>query len=727
MTNPSRFRWTVLVSLACHAAGMGDLEILPYILTNLGMSKDKVAHYRVLKAENCAGDITNEVGLDAQCHVKGIYLRHSGLVGYLVPEIGHLKEVEDIDLRDNGLSGSIPKEIKQLKVLAHLDLSCNQFTGEIPPMPAQLEELYLFNNLLSGSVRIGHLERLEYLDLAGNQLTDFPDFEDMPLLLELRMSRNRIRGPLPQLCDKDNRILQHVELDSNQLTGTLEILENCTALYYLNLAFNQLEGELPRLGGGISWLLLNDNLLNGTIPEEIIGKLDELERLELQNNSFTGRIPENLGVLKWLKRLDLSNNRFFGPVPKSLANLKDLTTLRLSSNALSGLLPDVTNLVGLQHVHLGHNGFKGEFPRAFCAMPNLESLHLRGNSFEGDLPEECFREASNFSNLKELLLNNNFFTGQIPHVAHLPNLTVLTMHRNWFQGDLPDLNRTSNLSVLTFHDNRLNGSIRALDLHYSCMDDTQFQFSGHSCEDVGAAVERWREWWRFKNGCEIFSTEYKVDIGLLLRHCPWTCNACDTGALKPKATFHANRLSCKVPTRVTESNQSVTALVVMGNMLGRGEKLDAAWILKAEQQEFLYFSAEKWKKHKKIAMLFSILALLSSIAASSFIRGLRARRQQGSESARIAEAYFQALLITSCIAIFSLLLLPAYLFGSNYYRCGQEFSRMTAAYLDRSPMSERLVVLCWCCLAVVFRVAAMTFPKLEVLAQRHLRRGLRWE
>ena len=726
MTTRSRFRWTVLILLACHAAGTGDLEILPYILTSLGMSYDKVAHFRALKEKDCAADINDEVGLDAECRVKGIFLQHKGLAGHLVPEIEHLKEVEDIDLRDNALSGSIPKEIGALKALAHLDLSCNQFTGEIPAMPAQLEELYLFNNLLSGSVRIGYLERLEYLNLAGNQLTEFPDFEDMPHLLDLRMSRNQIKGPLPQLCDSEDPILQHVELDSNQLTGTLEILENCAKLFFLNLAFNQLEGELPRLRGGLRWLLLNDNLLNGSIPEETIGWMDHLERLELQNNSLTGRIPENLGVLKWLKKLDFSDNRLFGPVPKSLANLQNLKTLRLSGNKLSGLLPDVPNLVALQHVHLGHNGFKGEFPRAFCSMPNLESLHLRGNRFFGDLPQECFHEASNnFSNLKELLLNNNLFTGQIPPLAHLPKLTVLTMHRNQFRGDIPDLNRTSNLSVLTFHNNWLNGSIRALDLHYSCMDDTQFQFSGHSCEDVALAIELWREWWRFENGCEIFSTEYKVDVGLLLRHCPFTCGACDSGGLKPKATFHANRLSCELPSRVASNESNVIALVVMGNMLGRGEKLDAPWVFKAEQQELLYFSAEKWKKHKKIAVLFSVLLLLSSIAAGSFIRGLRARRRQGSEAARIAEAYFQALLITSCIAIFSLLLLSAYLYGSNYYVCGQEFSRITAAYLDRSPMAERLVVSCWCCLAVLFRLAAMTFPKLEVPAARHVRQSLR--
>ncbi|XWS09187.1 hypothetical protein CRYUN_Cryun40dG0064300 [Craigia yunnanensis] len=51
--------------------------------------------------------------------------------------------------------------------------------------------------------------------------------------------------------------------------------------------------------------------------------------LDLSNNSFNGRIPEEIQNLKSLKGLNLSHISFFGPIPVALGNLNDLASLDL--------------------------------------------------------------------------------------------------------------------------------------------------------------------------------------------------------------------------------------------------------------------------------------------------------------------------------------------------------------------------------------------------------------
>ena len=49
--------------------------------------------------------------------------------------------------------------------------------------------------------------------------------------------------------------------------------------------------------------------------------------LALNDNSFTGRVPESLADLEDLKILTLGNNNLKGSLSKDVCNLKDLETL----------------------------------------------------------------------------------------------------------------------------------------------------------------------------------------------------------------------------------------------------------------------------------------------------------------------------------------------------------------------------------------------------------------
>ena len=59
----------------------------------------------------------------------------------------------------------------------------------------------------------------------------------------------------------------------------------------------------------------------------------------LENNSFSGGIPLELGQLSELRELRLGGNSLTGPVPDTIGNLVKLNTLYLFGNALADGCP----------------------------------------------------------------------------------------------------------------------------------------------------------------------------------------------------------------------------------------------------------------------------------------------------------------------------------------------------------------------------------------------------
>ena len=96
---------------------------------------------------------------------------------------------------------------------------------------------------------------------------------------------------------------------------------------------------------------LGDNQLTGPIPPEL-GRLTNLERLQLFENQLSGPIPPELGQLTNLVTLNLFDTRLSGPIPPELGQLTRLTSLWLTGNQLSGPIPvelgDLTELTFLR-------------------------------------------------------------------------------------------------------------------------------------------------------------------------------------------------------------------------------------------------------------------------------------------------------------------------------------------------------------------------------------------
>ena len=98
----------------------------------------------------------------------------------------------------------------------------------------------------------------------------------------------------------------------------------------------------------------DQNVLSGSIPKEIFN-LKNLERFEIQSNSFTGTIPTEIGKWESAAFIILSHNLLKGAIPKELKNLHKVEYLHLHDNFLTGAAP---NMAKLQELRRSSNGLE---------------------------------------------------------------------------------------------------------------------------------------------------------------------------------------------------------------------------------------------------------------------------------------------------------------------------------------------------------------------------------
>lgn len=212
------------------------------------------------------------------------------------------------------------------------------------------------------------------------------------------------------------------------------------------------------------------------------GFTEELvHRLELSNNGLAGRLPSELSLLHRVTHLitpfnaGLTSNESFlavrglanlqhiemqycsltGKVPDYLGDLRSLTSIGFGNNFLDGLLPqNFFQLTNLELLGLDDNGFTGPVS-SFSSFSNMQSLYLEDNAFMGPLTEALISE---WPSMVELDLSSNQLDGPIPaNIWDMPNLEVLDLHDNDFIGFIPDIPSVhANLFFLALHDNNLD-------------------------------------------------------------------------------------------------------------------------------------------------------------------------------------------------------------------------------------------------------------------------------
>ncbi|XVE84707.1 hypothetical protein DITRI_Ditri17bG0034900 [Diplodiscus trichospermus] len=251
-----------------------------------------------------------------------------------------------------------------------LDIASNQFSGELSIdffETTQLRSLKIGGNKLEGKLprSLANCTKLEVLDFGNNTFHDtFPFWlEKLPSLKVLILRSNRFYGTLNSFQTQYVfPMLRILDIASNNFSGELSI----EFLQCLRAMTSMTDGSHAKLEYiGERYYQDSVTIVNKGIEIYYKKILTILACLDLSNNSFYGRIPEEIQILTSLKVLNLSQNRFSGQIPLALENLKDLESLDLSQNKLSGKIPpQLASLTFLAALNLSYNQLEGSIPQS---------------------------------------------------------------------------------------------------------------------------------------------------------------------------------------------------------------------------------------------------------------------------------------------------------------------------------------------------------------------------
>ncbi|XBI58863.1 hypothetical protein VPH35_040027 [Triticum aestivum] len=405
-----------------------------------------------------AGPIPTKIG--SLYNLIGMDLSKNNLTGVIPPSIGNATHLQTLVLQENGLGGSIPDMFGKLSDMIGFSVGANSLSGRIPPSVfnltslqtlglATLPEIIVFTlgqNMLQGHIppSLGNASGLQVIDLSSNNfIGEIPSFGKLLNLEYLNLGHSML------------------ESSESQRWESLYGLTNCSNLFMLSLDNNQLQGAIPDLVGKLSTHLtslhLSGNNLSGIVPSSL-ANLTSIIDLDLSNNSLTGTIEGWLGSLKNLQSLDLHGNNFVGFIPPSFGNLSELTILSLAQNEFKGHIPSTLGkLSQLSRLDLSYNNLQGDIRPEISELKQLIALYLSSSRLSGKIPDDLGK----CQGLVTIQMNHNNLTGVIPtSLGNLLSLEMLNLSYNDLSGVIPTvLSDLQLLSKLDLSYNRLQGAI----------------------------------------------------------------------------------------------------------------------------------------------------------------------------------------------------------------------------------------------------------------------------
>ncbi|KAL2495028.1 Protein STRUBBELIG-RECEPTOR FAMILY 3 [Forsythia ovata] len=167
------------------------------------------------------------------------------------------------------------------------------------------------------------------------------------------LSGANLGGELSEDMGSFASIIQ-IDMSNNHIGGSIPSDLPITMRSFF-LSGNQLSGSIPDTLSSLDQLTdlsLNNNNLTGAIPDAFL-QLKGLINMDLSGNSLTGQLPPSMGILSSLTTLHLQNNHLIG----TLNVLQDLPlrTLNIENNLFSGPIPE--KLLSIPDFSRGGNPF----------------------------------------------------------------------------------------------------------------------------------------------------------------------------------------------------------------------------------------------------------------------------------------------------------------------------------------------------------------------------------
>ncbi|KAM3264678.1 hypothetical protein P3L10_001672 [Capsicum annuum] len=415
-------------------------------------------------------------------NLESLYLSYNPQLTVRFPSTKWNSSASLMELGLSGVNatGRIPESFSHLTSLRYLDLMelslrNNNFDGQLEFLSSnrswtQLEWLYISSNSLTGSIpsNVSGLHNLQTLNLSSNHLNgNIPSWiYSLPSLTELYLNDNHFSGKIEMFKSK---ILSEVALKQNQLEGPIpKSLLDLQGLNYLILSQNNLKmNELQVLD-------LGNNSFSGIINTTFrFG--NQLRVIKLDGNKLEGKIPRSLINCKDLELLNLGNNQLNDTFPRWLGTLPSLVILKLASNKLHGPIKSSKNrnlFAQLRIIDLSSNEFIGNLPvnlfHNFNAMKVNDEQMIGVDFSEYDNSLTIATKGLNLSFVRVLMstniiinLSKNRFEGQIPSViGDLVGLRTLNLSHNGLEGHIPtSLHYLSILESLDLSSNKIGGGI----------------------------------------------------------------------------------------------------------------------------------------------------------------------------------------------------------------------------------------------------------------------------
>ncbi|KAG2696689.1 hypothetical protein I3843_07G069600 [Carya illinoinensis] len=271
-------------------------------------------------------------------------------------------------------------------------------------------------------------------------------------------------------CGRRHQRVTGLRLVSLQLVGSISPfignLSFLRSLYLFNNSFSLIPPQIGRLRR-LQRLNLYENSLSGRIPINI-SSCSNLEFLNLGHNHLVGEIPVALSSLSKLQLFSIEDNNLTGSIPPFLGNFSSLEIFAAALNKLGGMIPNAIgqcrNLIDLL---LGGNQFSSTIPSAIFNLSSIIRFDVGSNQIQGSLPLDL---GNTLPNLKEFRIENNKLVGFIPpSISNASNMGKLDMAGNQFVGKVPSFEKLQRLEQLTFFNNHLgSGGADDDDLSFLC-------------------------------------------------------------------------------------------------------------------------------------------------------------------------------------------------------------------------------------------------------------------
>ncbi|XP_011072711.1 protein STRUBBELIG-RECEPTOR FAMILY 7 [Sesamum indicum] len=178
-------------------------------------------------------------------------------------------KVTEIKIPGLGLTGNMGYQLDRLTSVTTFDISNNNLGNQIPfQLPPNVQRLNLAGNGFNGGLpySISLMTSLRYLNVSHNQIQGQVNvqFNSLTSLSTLDFSFNSLTDNLPQSFQSLTNI-NDMYLQNNQFTGSLDVLANLP-LQNLNVENNHFTGWIPEQLKGINLKTSGNSFNSGPAP-----------------------------------------------------------------------------------------------------------------------------------------------------------------------------------------------------------------------------------------------------------------------------------------------------------------------------------------------------------------------------------------------------------------------------------------------------------------------------